>query len=216
MLTVQKFEAKISDIETLKTNNAIVGHAKGFYGSYLENVLGFKSINLKSFSSQEEFAKALKTGEIAAGFIHGSYLKLFLAKHCKSFSVAGPSYKVGGHGFAFPKGSPIIADLDKALLEATECGKLRELEDRMIGEERCVEADSSNDDEVSLSLDSFWILFLFTVGTTTCSLAIYTLDGLWKAKTSQVVNGSILTALIKYWKHQRSRFSRKLSDLPNA
>ncbi|XP_074370342.1 glutamate receptor 2.5-like isoform X2 [Apium graveolens] len=99
MLTMQKLEAKISDIETLKTKNAIVGHTRGFYGNYLQNVLGFKSINLKSFSSQEEYAKALKTGEIAAGFIHATYLKLFLAKHCKSFVVAGPSYKVGGHGF---------------------------------------------------------------------------------------------------------------------
>lgn len=91
----------------------------------------------------------------------------------------------------------------------------------MIGEERCVEADSSDDDEVSLSLNSFWILFLFTGGTTTCSLAIYTLDGLRKAKTSQVENSSIVTALSKYWKHQRSRFSRKIndaenSDIPNA
>ncbi|KAK1405100.1 Glutamate receptor [Heracleum sosnowskyi] len=181
MLTVQKLEAKISDIETLKTNNAIVGHPKGYYG-----------------------------------FINASDLKIFLAEHCKSFVVAGPSYKVGGHGFAFPKGSPIIADLDKALLEFTECGKLRELEDKMIGEERCVEADSSNDDEVSLGLNSFWILFLFTGGTTTCSLAIYTLDGLRKAKTSQVENSGILTALLKYWKHQRSRFTRKFSDVENS
>ncbi|WOG98608.1 hypothetical protein DCAR_0417952 [Daucus carota subsp. sativus] len=183
MLSVQKLEAKVSDIDTLKTSNAAVGHTRGFYGRYLEEVLGFKSINLRSFSSQEEFANALKTGKIAAGFMNDTYLKLFLAKHCRSFVAVGPSYTVGGHGFAFPMGSPIIADLDKALLEVTESGKLRELEDKTIGEEGCVGVDSSNDDEVSLSIDSFWIIFLFTGGTTTFSLAIYVLDRLkesWK------------------------------------
>ena len=99
MLTVQKLEAKVSDIDTLKTSNAAVGHTRGFYGRYLEEVLGFKSINLRSFSSQEEFANALKTGKIAAGFMNDTYLKLFLAKHCRSFVAVGPSYTVGGHGF---------------------------------------------------------------------------------------------------------------------
>lgn len=86
----------------------------------------------------------------------------------------------------------------------------------MIGEERCVEADSSKDDELSLSLNSFWILFLFTGGTTTCSLAIYTLDVLRKAKTSQVEYITIVTTILKYWRHQRSRFSRKISDVENS
>ncbi|KAK1405102.1 Glutamate receptor [Heracleum sosnowskyi] len=179
MLTVKKLEPTISDIETLKTTNAIVGYGKGaFVAKYLEEVLGFKSYNLKNFSSPHEYAQALKTGEIAAGFLNGSYLKLFLAKYCKSFVVAGPTYKVGGFGFAFPKGSPMVNDVNKALLGVFESGKLRELEDKMIGSERCVEVDSSNDDEISLSLDSFWILFVLTGGTTTCALAIYALNQL--------------------------------------
>lgn len=87
-------------------------------------------------------------------------------------------------GLIFPKGSPIIADVDRALTEVTESGKLRELEEKMVGEERFVEADSHNDDEVSLSLNSCWILFVLTGGTSTCARAIYALDGLKRAKTS--------------------------------
>ncbi|WOH13543.1 hypothetical protein DCAR_0833053 [Daucus carota subsp. sativus] len=213
MLTVKKLEPTVSDIETLKTNNAKIGYGKGaFVARYLKEVLGFKSDNLKNFSSPQEFAHALKTGDIEAGFLNGSY-KLFLAKYCKSFVLAGPTYKVGGFGFAFPKGSPMLNDVNKALLEVFESGKLRELEDKMIGAERCVEVDSISDDEITLSLNSFWILFALTGGITTCALTIYALDGLRgrAAKFTQQIS-NVMIMILKHWGHQRKRFSRKVSD----
>ncbi|KAL8131542.1 hypothetical protein AgCh_007466 [Apium graveolens] len=115
------------------------------FHKYLEKVWGFKSKNLKSFSSQQEYAEALKSGEIAAGFMNTSHLKLFLAKYCMNFVVTGPSYKVGGQGF----GSPIIANVDRALMEVTESGSWEA--SRIRGENG---------------------------GTSTCALAIYALDGL--------------------------------------
>ncbi|XP_074355792.1 glutamate receptor 2.8-like [Apium graveolens] len=213
MLTVKQLEPTVSDIETLKNNNVIVGYGKGaFVAKYLVEVLGFKPYNLKNFSSPQDYAKALKTGEIAAGFLNGSYLKLFLAKYCRSFIVAGPTYKVGGFGFAFPKGSLTITDTNKALLEVFESGKLRELENKMIGSERCVEVESAYDDEDenSLTLDSFWILFALTGGTTTCALTIYALDGLRRRATN--FTPKIVTTISKHWGHQNRRFSRKVSD----
>lgn len=107
-------------------------------------------------------------------------------------------------------------------MEVTESGKLRELEEKMVAEERCVEVDSRNVDEVSLSLESFWILFVFTGGTSTCALAIYALQGLKRAKMYPVENHSSLqTRISKYWSLKRSRFSRKtshveMSNLPSA
>lgn len=112
---------------------------------------------------------------------------------------------------AFPRGSPMVNDVNKALLGVFESGKLRELEDKMIGSERCVEVDSSNDDEISLSLNSFWILFVLTGGTTTCALAIYTLNEVRTTKlTLQICN--CVTMISKHWKHQAKRLSRKVSD----
>lgn len=213
MLTVRKLEPTVADIETLKNNNAIVGYGKGaFVATYLEDVLGFKSSNIKSFSSPQEYAQALKTGEIAAGFLNGAYVKLFLAKYCKSFIVAGPTYKVGGFGFAFPRGSSMLADVNKALLDVFESGKLLQLEDSMIGSEKCVEVDSSGDEEVSLSLDSFWILFLFTGSTSTCALVIYALGGLRIVYNSMLEKSNILLIMFKQWGYQRRRFSSKVYD----
>ncbi|KAL7218323.1 hypothetical protein ACSBR2_011568 [Camellia fascicularis] len=52
MLTVQQLQPATRNIETLKNSNAKVGHGKGSYVStYLKDVLGFKSTNLKNFSS---------------------------------------------------------------------------------------------------------------------------------------------------------------------
>lgn len=211
MLTVQKLEPTVADIETLKNTNAIVGYGKGaFIARYLVDVLGFKSSNIRNFSSPQGYADALKTGEITAVFLNGAYVNLFLAKYCKSFIVAGPKYKVGGLGFAFPRGSSMIADVNEALLNVFESGKLRQLEDSMIGSEKCVEVDSTNE-EVSLSLDSFWLLFVFTGSTTTLSLIIYTLGVLRKHGESVVEKANILLVTFKkHWDHQRRGVSNKV------
>lgn len=107
----------------------------------------------------------------------------------------------------------MVTDVNKALLEVFESGKLRELEDKMIGSERCVEVDSSNDDEISLSLNSFWILFALTGGITTGALTIYALNGLrWRATKFTQRISNVVTMVLKHWAHQRRRFSRKVSD----
>ncbi|KAL6975454.1 hypothetical protein U1Q18_024249 [Sarracenia purpurea var. burkii] len=100
MLTVQRLQPAIADVETLKSGNALVGNCKGsFVARYLVEVLGIKSSNIKNFTSPEEYARALRTGEVAATFLEVPLAKLFLAKYCRSFTMAGPTYKVGGFGF---------------------------------------------------------------------------------------------------------------------
>ncbi|CAL5390752.1 unnamed protein product [Camellia sinensis] len=158
----------------------MVGHGKGSYVSiYLKDVLGFKSTNLKNFSSPQEYARALKSGEIAAVFLEVPFAKLFLAMYCKSFILAGPSYKIGGFGFVFPKGSPMLADINEALLKVAESGKLRELENSMTGTELCLDMESDHGNP-SFSLNSFWILFILTGGTSTVALVFYVILGKWK------------------------------------
>ena len=62
------------------------------------DVLQFNANNIKNFTSIEAFAQALETQEIAAAFLEVPP-NLFLAKYCKGFTIAGPTYKVGGFGF---------------------------------------------------------------------------------------------------------------------
>ena len=103
MLTVQHLGPTVTDIETLKSSNAIIGHCSGsFLSRYLVEVLHFNPNNIKTFSSTEAYAHALKNGEMAAAFLDVPLANLFLAKYCTGFTKAGPTYKVGGFGFVIP------------------------------------------------------------------------------------------------------------------
>ncbi|KAI3716236.1 hypothetical protein L6452_23436 [Arctium lappa] len=215
MLTVRRLIPKVADFETLKNTNAVVGYGRGAHVvKYLEDVLHFKSSNIRSFTSPEEYARALRSGEIAAVFLEAPFTKLFLSKYCKSFIAAGPTFGDGGFAFVLQKGSPMLLDFTKALLNVSESGTLRHMEQRMIGSEHCVDMESIHDDYESLGLHSFWSLFLFTGGTSTVALAIYVIISLrnryqieWRSSIT------IISDVRKYFLYRRKQFSRKVSDV---
>ena len=100
MLTVERLEPTVTDIETLKSSNSMIGQCRGsFVAAYLKDVLRFDEKNIKNYSSPEDYAQALTNGDIAAGFLEAPVAKLLLAKYCKRFIKAGPTFQVGGLGF---------------------------------------------------------------------------------------------------------------------
>ncbi|PWA97392.1 glutamate receptor 2.6 [Artemisia annua] len=100
MLTVRRLIPKVTDYETLKNSNAVVGYGRGAHvATYLVDVLGFKRDNIRSFTSPEGYAHALRSKEISAVFLEAPFTKLFFAKYCRSFTTAGPTF--GDGGFAF-------------------------------------------------------------------------------------------------------------------
>ncbi|KAK9265352.1 hypothetical protein L1049_027222 [Liquidambar formosana] len=215
MLTVQKLEPTVADVESLLYTNAMVGYCKGSYvRAYLETVIGFKRQNIKNFTLPEEFAQALRSREIEAVFLEAPLAKLFLAKYCKGFIAAGPRYKIGGFGFVFPRGSPLLPGVSKALLKVSESGKLRDLENSMLASETCSEVES-NDENYRLSPNSFWALFIITGGTSTVTLVIYVFCHRWNVHDSTHEHKTIwrlMLAVMKYWGYRKRRFSRRVSD----
>ena len=100
LLTVPRLEPRISDIGALRDSNADIGYSnKSFVRNYLLDVLHFNQNNVKNFSTLEETADALKSGKISGAFLESPIAKLLLAKYCKSFTTAGPTYKIGGFGY---------------------------------------------------------------------------------------------------------------------
>lgn len=100
MLTVQGLKPKIDNIHTLLATNAIVGHSNASYAAtFLVDVLDFKAQNLRGYTNLKDYAKDLKSGAISAIFMEAALSKVFLARYCRSFTSAGPTYKVGGLGF---------------------------------------------------------------------------------------------------------------------
>ncbi|KAH7512619.1 hypothetical protein FEM48_Zijuj12G0110100 [Ziziphus jujuba var. spinosa] len=185
--------------------------------SYLNEVLGFKDNNIKNFSTPEEHAKALRSREIAAAFLEVPLAKLFLAKHCKGFVTAGPTYKVGGFGYAFPRGSPMLPSINEALLKVCESGKLLELEEKMLASEKCEDVDEEGEESTkSLSINSFWLLFIITGTISTIALVFY-LCLLYKSKFEQKNwMWRLMMVVMKYWGYGKGRFSRRVSDVPES
>ncbi|KAI9185437.1 hypothetical protein LWI28_007230 [Acer negundo] len=215
MLTVQGFKPATVDIESLQSSNALVGYSNAsFVASYLADVLRFNRKNLEGYTSLEDYDKDLKSGKISAIFLEVTVSKIFLAKYCKSFATTGPTYKVGGFGFAFPKGSPLLPSVTEALLKVSESGKLRELETSMIASETCMDVDVDVDDDISsLSPSSFWVLFAISGGTSTIALIVYLSHCNWKLSECLLVNKKfkmLILTLMKQWGIQKQRFYGRL------
>ncbi|KAH6780908.1 hypothetical protein C2S52_012145 [Perilla frutescens var. hirtella] len=216
MLTLQDIEPKIANIEVLKSENAYIGFSKAsFVKEYLVGALQFKEDRVKNFTTPDDYAKALRSGDISAAFLEAPVAKLFVAKYCNSFVIAGPIYKVGGYGFAFPKGSPLVGDMDEALLSVFESGALRDLEISLIASEKCVEVQADNE-TASLSPHGFFMLFVFTGSTSTTALAIYYFRNRWKVVARHTRIWTIIFFLRNnYWRppFDKPIFSRKVSDV---
>ncbi|KAL6202144.1 hypothetical protein ACLB2K_025855 [Fragaria x ananassa] len=213
MLTVQQLEPAVADVDALLQSNAVVGFCKGsFVSMYLNEVLRFPRNRIQEFSSPEEYAKALKSKAIAAAFLEVPFAKIFLGQYCKDFVSVGPTYKVGGFGFAFPRGSPLLPSVNEAMLKVTESGKLRLLENNMLATQKCLDAETDGSTP-SLSPSSFWILFIFSGGTSTISLGVYIFH-IYKSRFKQETVWKLMLAVINHClTPNMQRFSRRDSDI---
>ncbi|KAI3716234.1 hypothetical protein L6452_23434 [Arctium lappa] len=211
MLTAQRLEPVITNVETLRNMNATVGYCNGsFINYYLKEVLHFEDVKVKSYNSTHRYAEALNSGEITAIFLEVPAAKVFLAQYCKSFIRTGETFKVGGFGFAFPREFPRLSEANRALMHVAESGKLKDLEDTHLISEKCLDEESSPDEESRLSLRSFSVLFEITGGTSTIALAIYIVISIREFKKSTQGHTSfikLISAFIKDWQHHMRRSS---------
>ncbi|KAL5712852.1 hypothetical protein ACHQM5_014978 [Ranunculus cassubicifolius] len=183
ILTVPHYDTRTVTVDSLRMSNAKVGcDRRSFVVDYLHNVLNFSSENIIGYDSKDEYAQALISGEIVTAFLEVPYIKVFLAKFCNNFTVVGDIFNVGGFGLAFPKGSPMLPDINRAILQVKEHGKLQDLEESLINAYNCSDPDKS--DEGSMGVNIFWGLFVITGGTSTVALTIHLLHSIKPSEVS--------------------------------
>lgn len=180
MLTVPRLEPRINDLEWIRRTNAAVGcDGDSFVKAYLRDVIGLT--NIKNINNQDDYPGELESGSIAAAFLELPYQEIFLEDHCNKYTVVGETYRFGGLGFVFQKGSPIARDFSKAILTLSENGKLKLLEDHWFGSSsmKCSSSEESLESE-RLKMESFWILFLISATTSTLCLLIFLIRGYYR------------------------------------
>ncbi|GMI89252.1 GLUTAMATE RECEPTOR 2.7, glutamate receptor 2.7 [Hibiscus trionum] len=178
LLTVEKLQPTVTDINVLLKRRESVGF---LYGSFVEGMLmglKFDESQLKTYRTPEElhnlFVKGSANGGISAAFDEIPYINMFLAKYCGKYTTVEPTFKTAGFGFVFPKGSPLVADISREILNVTQGDQMEQIQNKWFknGEATCPDSDtfvSSN----SLGLDSFWGLFLIAGVSSTSALIMF-------------------------------------------
>ncbi|KAI8567927.1 hypothetical protein RHMOL_Rhmol02G0159100 [Rhododendron molle] len=212
MLTVPLLQPTVTDIEWLRRSNATVGcDGDSFVKDYLRNVLRFE--NVIEVGNQENYPKKFKSGSITAAFLELPYEKVFLKEYCDEYTATGPVYRFGGFGFAFQKGSPIAKDFSEAILTISENGDLKRLEERWFNQlTRCSNLNSTTTEVNSLSLQSFWGLYLISGATSTLCFLFFLIRAIKKYGDSFQGNPGTMTPSRKGAWNRMARFVRFLRN----
>ncbi|KAL2965371.1 hypothetical protein AAZX31_16G058000 [Glycine max] len=169
-MTISQLEPSVLDIQTLQERNSPVGcDGNSFIVNYLTDVLEFKPENIRKINSLRDYPEAFQNKDIEAAFFVSPHAKVFLAKYsCHGLIKAGNTFRLGGFGFVFPKGSILATDISEALLKVIENGKAEQLETDMLsieGNASCSPLESKAKDGSPTGFQPFLVLFCicFTV-----------------------------------------------------
>ncbi|KAJ8758693.1 hypothetical protein K2173_000414 [Erythroxylum novogranatense] len=177
LLTVQKLQPTVTDVKELIKSSAYIGYPQGSFVLGLVKHLGFDESKLLAFDSPEKlntlFTKGSGNGGIVAAFDEVPYLKLFLSKHCSKYTTVEPTFKTDGFGFVFPRGSPLVSDVSRAILNVTEAETMKKIEGYWFDKEASCPDSNTFISSNSLGIGSFWGLFLITGGVSVLALLIY-------------------------------------------
>ncbi|XP_058226988.1 glutamate receptor 2.7-like isoform X2 [Rhododendron vialii] len=180
MLTVQKLKPSVTDIRDLIQSKEYVGYQQGSFVEGLLKNKAFDTSKFKNYSTFEQYDEALskgsKNGGVAAIIDELPYIRLFLSNHkyCAKYTMVGPIYKTAGFGFAFPKGSPLVPDVSRAVLNVTEQNVMTRIEEEWLGKRAtCAEQDGARVTSDSLTLDSFKGLFIVAAVASFSALILF-------------------------------------------
>ncbi|KAG8380246.1 hypothetical protein BUALT_Bualt07G0173300 [Buddleja alternifolia] len=214
---IQQLQPTITDMNDLIRSREYVGYQDGSFVSGFLKSLKLDSSKLKNYSTFEEYDEALskgsRNGGVAAIVDEVPYLRLFLAKYCHKYIMVGPTYKTAGFGFAFPKGSPLVSDVSRAILNVTEGQKMDRISKKWFGEEDgCPSSDGQVITSESLTLDSFKGLFLIAGLSSSSALAIFLCGFLYENRVIFASDASIrqkLSALFRVFDEEKDSSSSK-------
>ncbi|XP_052181358.1 glutamate receptor 2.9-like [Diospyros lotus] len=217
MLTVQKLQPTVTDINVLIKSGEYIGYQEGsFVGGLLKSSYNDPP-KLKTYDTLQKFDEALSNGSknngVAAIVDELPYLRLLLAKYCNKYIMVGPTYKTAGFGFAFAKGSPLVPEVSRAILNVTEGEKMNKILEKLYGKQQdCKMQDDIATTSESLTLDSFMGLFLIACVSSLFALIIFFCCFLYENKDILTSNDSIwekVTKIAKSFDEKKDDPSRK-------
>ncbi|XP_038976101.1 glutamate receptor 2.9-like [Phoenix dactylifera] len=226
MLTVQQLQPTVTDVNELLKNGEYIGYQDGSFVSEMLKGMNFGENKLRNYSTVDQYAQALRNGSahggVAAIFDEIPCLKLFLSKHGADYTMVGPTYKAEGFGFVFPKHSPLVPDVSRAVLSVTEGDIMTGIEKKWFGDQSASPSQSGSVSPASLDFQSFVGLFLITGAVSLLALLVFFAMFLYKnwkgTTTSESSLWRKIVALAKYFDSKdltSPTFKKKDEVIPN-
>ncbi|XP_055829320.1 glutamate receptor 2.8-like isoform X2 [Solanum dulcamara] len=221
MLTVQQLQPTITDLNDLIKNGEYVGYQEGSFVKDVLKRMNFDSSKFRSYRSLEEYNDALSRGSLNGGV--GAivdelpYLRLFLNKYCRKYIMVGPTYKAAGFGFAFPKGSPLVPDVSRAVLQVMEGELMNNIIQKWFGNETDCPQKDIMAMESSLTLDSFKGLFLIAGVSAGSALLLFFLIFVYQNREILATDDSVwqkLSAIANVFDEEKDN-SNSMSEEPS-
>ncbi|KAK1418392.1 hypothetical protein QVD17_27536 [Tagetes erecta] len=149
-----------------------VGYQDGsFLKEFIIQKYNCSGTKLKPLKSIEEYKDALSNGSVDAVFDELPYVELFLAKYGSNYMKFGPINQESGIAFAFSRGSPLLQNFSRAVINVTESDTMMEMKKKYLGF-RIPDGPQPNQAlPQSLDVQSFFGLFIF-IGTLTIAAVI--------------------------------------------
>ncbi|KAI6705301.1 hypothetical protein NL676_008263 [Syzygium grande] len=116
-------------------------------------------------SNTSSYGDEFRRGNITALFLEYPIERAFFTEYCYGYVAIQENYRFGGFGFVFPKGSRLAANFSEAILELSESGEMKRLENKWFSPE-CTMRNFTNETP-QLGLNSFWALYALTITTST-------------------------------------------------
>ena len=112
MLTVQQLQPTITDLFDLIKNGEYIGYQTGSFVTELLKSKKFDASQFRNYNTFEEYDEALRKGSRNGG-VDGivdelPYIRLFLAKYCRKYTMVGPTFKTAGFGFVSPDTKKVL------------------------------------------------------------------------------------------------------------
>ncbi|KAL0319520.1 UNVERIFIED_CONTAM: Glutamate receptor 2.8 [Sesamum angustifolium] len=221
MLTIQQLHPTITDLHDLRKNGDFVGYQDGSYVRGFLKDMHFEDSKLRNYSTLEDYDDALsrgsRNGGVAAIVDELPYLRLFLDKYSHKYTMVGPTYETAGFGFAFRRGSPLLPDVSRAILDLREGGNLMKISNKWLREEGCRDSDATVKTSKRLTLDSFKGLFFISLLSSSSALAIFLSIFFYENRVILASNASIkqkIYALARVFDEEKDILSSKASKTP--
>ncbi|ONI33251.1 hypothetical protein PRUPE_1G412700 [Prunus persica] len=176
ILTIQQLQPIVTDVNLLLKNGDNVGYQAGSFIYEILSQLGFQDDKLRTYRSAEEldelFRNGNENGGISAAFDETPYMKLFLATYCSKYTLVEPTFKADGFAFVFQKGSLLTLDVSTAITQVHEGDKMKAIEAKWFKKKASCSNPNTAGSYDTLSLDSFWGLFIVAGVASSLSLLI--------------------------------------------